>query len=343
MSFSGLAPRRLCGDLDLHPLGIGSGTSRWAAASNPRADGRMLDGLRRAVELGVTFMDTADSHGDGHAERMIGKVLREYPGHRIQVASKTGRLRGTAPHPYAGPRLRHQLEQTLENLYLEELAVYTLDSYDFGLGDQYLDPVVEQLHAMRDLGQIRAIGLRGPDSRSSVHLMRRFRELFDRIRPDILWTQVNGLLPAAVLDNGEDIGAFTLRQGVGLLLASPLAHGLLAGGCARGRLTTPRNGSREHADLATAVLTCGLGELADRFGQGADSLVRLALRSRLQGTTNAVVIVGIGDEQQVEQYVNCLGDPLSAQELAEVEDVFARIRIGLRYPADGLPVAEATV
>lgn len=199
-----LPPRRLCRDLLLHPLGIGSGTSRWISPSSSLLDdGQVLDGLRRAVELGASFVDTADSHGDGHAERLIGKVLREYRGHHVQVASKFGSLRGSAVHPYAGPRVRHQLEQTLENLYLEELAVYTLDSYDFGPGDRYLDSAVEQMHAMRELGQIKAVGLRGPTSTDPMPTVHRFRELFDLIRPDVVWTQANGLLPPAVLEGGK--------------------------------------------------------------------------------------------------------------------------------------------
>lgn len=234
MTPSDLAPRRLARDLMVRPLGVGSGTSRWAPGAVQPDDARLLGGLRRAMEAGAgeddaKLFDTADSHRCGHAERLIGRVLREYPGHKVQVASKVGRVQGSAPHPYAGPRVRHQLEQTLENLYLDELALYTLESYDFGLGDRYLDPVIEQMLALRDLGLIRAIGLRGPGFRSSVRSIRRFLDLFDRIRPDVVWTQASGLLPLADLGDGEDLGAFAARCGVGLVIASPLAHGALAG------------------------------------------------------------------------------------------------------------------
>ncbi|MFF4648258.1 aldo/keto reductase [Streptomyces sp. NPDC001389] len=343
MTLHDLVPRRLCGDLSLQPLGIGSGTSRWDPSASCLDDGRMLDGLRRAVESGVDLVDTADWYGSGHAERLIGKVLREFPGHTVHVASKVGHVRGSAAHPYAGPRLRHQLEQTLENLYLDALAIYTLDSYDFGLGDQYLDPVIAQMQAMRDLGQIRAIGLRGPGSRGSVRLMRRFRELFERIKPDVVWTQANGLLPLAVLEDGEDLGAFTARQGAGLVVASPLAHGALAGGRPARAQSTLGGRSMADADVATLVITQGLEELAVRFGGAPGTLVRLALRFSLQTIANAVVIVGVGDERQVETCLSCLGDPLSDQELLEVADVFSRIRTGLQDPAGGIPAAEANV
>ena len=343
MTPSDLAPRRLARGLLVRPLIIGSGTSRWAPTAGQPEDTRLLNGLRHSVESGVELLDTADSHGFGHAERLIGKVLREYPGHRVQVASTVGRVRGSAPHPYAGPRVRHQLEQTLENLYLNELALYTLASYDFGLGDRYLDRVVDQLCTLRELGQIRAVGLRGPDFRSSVRSIRRFLDLFDRIRPDLVWTQASGLLPLAGLGDGEDLGTFAARHGVGMVIASPLAHGALAGGRPDRALAAWGCFTADRVEAASSAITHGLAELADRFGPSPDALVRVALRFTLQRTQNAVVVAGVGDEQQVGQYFSCLGRPLSDQDLAVLEDVFSRMRTAMCNPEDRAPSVDVNV
>ncbi len=316
-----LTHRPVARDLLLGPVGIGTGTSRWAQTAVQPDDAQLLDGLRRAVESGVELIDTADSHRYGHAERLIGKILKENPGHNVRVSSTVGRVRGSAPHPYAGPRLRHQLEQTLENLYLDELAVYTLESYDFGNGDRYLGPVIEQMHVLRDLGQIRAIGLRGPDGRSSARFIRRFLDLFDQIRPDVVWTQASGLLPLADLGDGEDLGVFTARRGVGLLVASPLANGVLAG-----RRPRTEGLADDRTDMQTSSITHGLAVLTDRFGSSADALLRVALRFILHQVQNAVVIVGVGDRQQVGRYFDSLGQPLCAKDLTVIEEVFRRIR-----------------
>ncbi|WP_326812411.1 aldo/keto reductase [Streptomyces scopuliridis] len=348
MTPSDLAPRRLARDLMVRPLGVGSGTSRWAPGAVQPDDARLLGGLRRAMEAGAgeddaKLFDTADSHRCGHAERLIGRVLREYPGHKVQVASKVGRVQGSAPHPYAGPRVRHQLEQTLENLYLDELALYTLESYDFGLGDRYLDPVIEQMLALRDLGLIRAIGLRGPGFRSSVRSIRRFLDLFDRIRPDVVWTQASGLLPLADLGDGEDLGAFAARCGVGLVIASPLAHGALAGGRADGALAAWGVSAVDRAEAVSSAVSGGFAELADRFGPFPDALVRVALRFILQRVQNAVVVVGVGDEQRVGHDVRCLGRPLSDQELAVIDEVFSRIRSAVIRPQGRATSVEVNV
>ncbi|MGD1220573.1 aldo/keto reductase [Streptomyces krungchingensis] len=331
----------------VRPLGVSSGTSRWAPSAPQLDDARLLDGLRHALDVGgdedgVQLLDTADSHRCGHAERLVGKVLKEHRGHRAKVASKVGRVQGSAPHPYAGPRVRHQLEQTLENLYLDELALYTLESYDFGLGDRYLEPVVEQMRALRDLGQIRAIGLRGPGFRSSGRSIRRFLDLFDRIRPDVVWTQASGLLPLAYLGDGEDLGAFAVRRGVGLVIASPLAHGVLTGGCVDRALAAWPGLAADHAAVASAI-THGLAELGDRFGSSPEALTRVALRSILQRAQTAVVVVGVGDQQQNLHDRSILGQPLSEQELTAAGEVFACMRSMLFTQEERTPSVEAIV
>ncbi|MFD3662870.1 aldo/keto reductase [Streptomyces sp. NPDC058659] len=341
-----LVPRPLTPDLMVHPLGVGSGNSRWAPNAVQPDDARLLDGLRRALEAGRVeggehLFDTADGYRGGHAERLVGKVLREHRGHNAQVASKVGRVQGSAPHPYAGPRVRHQLEQTLENLYLDELALYTLDSWDFGPNDRYLDPVVEQMRALRDLGQIRAIGLRGPGFRSSGRSIRRFLDLFDRICPDVVWTQASGLLPLADLGD-EDLGAFTARQGVGLVIASPLAHGALVGACSD-RALVAWGGSVDCAEAMTSALAHGLAELAGRFGPSPDALARVALRFILQRVPNAVVVASAGDHDRAGPGLHFLGQPLSDHELAVIDTVFSRIRSVLIQPDGHAPSMEVNV
>ncbi|MYT82372.1 Predicted oxidoreductase [Streptomyces sp. MnatMP-M77] len=322
---------RVAGDLHLPPLGVGTGTSRWSSSPSQPDDATLLAGLRRAVEDGVGFIDTADSQRQGHAERLVGKILKESRGHSVQVSSTVGRVLGSAPHPYAGPRVRHQLEQTLENLYLPELAVYILESYDFGNGDRYLGPVIDQMRALRDVGHIRAIGLRGPGERASVRSRGRFLELFEQVRPDVVWTQASGLYPLPDLGGGEDLGSFATRHRVGLLIASPLAHGVLAGRPLRGE-APQAGGVVEHS----TEIARGLAALRDRFGPSVDSLLRVALRYLLRRAQNVVVVVGVGDARQVASYFSCLGRPLSTADLQMIEEVFCAMRTAINPLCNGM-------
>lgn len=183
-----------------------------------------LVALHHAVSRGYTFLDTADSCGAGRAERLIGQFLRRYPGTTVQLSSKVGRVAGSAPHPLAGRHIQHQLEQSLENLYAEQLDLYTLDSVDFGPDDRYLGNAVDVMATLRDLGYIKAIGLRGPHANGSVppaewaERISRFLRAFLLLEPDVVWLPFNAYTPLIELD-GEDLLSFISRHGVGMVLA----------------------------------------------------------------------------------------------------------------------------
>ena len=113
--------------------------------------------LRRAVELGVDFIDTADSYGPNVSEELIAEALRPYG--EVKVATKAGLLR-TGPGvwvPCGRPDyLRQQCELSLRRLGLESLDLFQLHRIDASV------PAEEQfglLRALLDEGKVRAVGL----------------------------------------------------------------------------------------------------------------------------------------------------------------------------------------
>ncbi|WP_424892277.1 aldo/keto reductase [Streptomyces sp. XH2] len=330
MAGHALALRPLCRRLAVHPLGVHCA----AVGDHPGPhDQPLRDGLWRAAECGATFLDTSDSYGLGHSERIIGQFLRDWPGHRLQVSSKVGLVRGSAPHPYADRRIHQQLEQTIDNLYIEPpLALYTLASLDFGPADRYLGSAIDQMRILRRNGDITAIGMRGPHTALGAPLEEwrrqaaRFVHLFHLIQPDVVWTHYHGLTPAVALtDEGDDLFTFTRRHGTGLVLAAPLAHGILAGKPLHRPTAQHGLGARDAGPIAA-----GIRELRHHFGHAPGTLSRLALRVCLQKSDHAAVIFGFRNEAQVEENYTCLGEPLTPEELALAEDVYARVRVGLQ-------------
>ena len=86
-----------------------------------------LAALRRALDQGVNFIDTADVYGDGRSEKLIGQVLRERSGERIYVATKAGRR--LSPHVadgYTRENLTAFVERSLRNLGVETLDLVQL-------------------------------------------------------------------------------------------------------------------------------------------------------------------------------------------------------------------------
>ncbi|MER5372606.1 aldo/keto reductase [Streptomyces sp. NPDC002553] len=348
MTAHDLGARHLCRDILTHPLGLHCHvpTDDAHPDGSVRA-GRFLAGLHRAVERGAMFFDTADSYGCGYSERVLGQFSRQSPDLNLQLSSKVGQIRGSAVHPYAGRHIHHQLEQTLENLYAEELHLYTLDSFDFGPGDRYLGNAIDAMRTLREVKAIRAIGMRGPFTRYAASpeewaaQAERFLYLFRLIKPDVVWTRFNAFTPAVSLE-GQDLFTFTARHGVGLVLAAPLAHGVLVGkggASASSRPTVPsRRGGlmpwlRERVDEQLDVLR-------RHFGEAPGTLARLALRSCLQRGDQCVVVAGFSTAEQVEENFSCLGDPLTELELGIIDDVYAGLQTQVREAASRLPVME---
>jgi aryl-alcohol dehydrogenase-like predicted oxidoreductase len=149
----------LGGDLPVHRLGFGAmrltGDGIWGEPKNPD-EARQV--LRRAVALGVNFIDTADSYGPEVSERLIGESLHPYS-HGVVIATKGGFTR-QGPNkwlPVGRPEYLHQqLELSLRRLKLERIDLYQLHRIDPKV------PVEESLGVLVTLqraGKIRHIGL----------------------------------------------------------------------------------------------------------------------------------------------------------------------------------------
>ena len=120
-------------DLPVHRLGYGTmrlvGDGAWGEPSDPEEAKRVL---QRAVELGITLIDTADAYGPEIAERLIGEALAPYPA-GVVIATKGGITRqGPAKTEYVGRAgyLIQCVEMSLRRLKLERIDLYQLHRID---------------------------------------------------------------------------------------------------------------------------------------------------------------------------------------------------------------------
>jgi pyridoxine 4-dehydrogenase len=147
------------GDLTVNRLGFGAmrltGKGVWGPPDDPDECIRVL---RRAVELGVNFIDTADSYGPFISERLIRKALHPYP-EGLVVATKAGLLRtGPDEWPVLGypAYLRQECEMSLRRLRVDTIDLFQLHRIDdkFPAEDQ-----IGELVKLQQEGKIRHIGL----------------------------------------------------------------------------------------------------------------------------------------------------------------------------------------
>jgi aryl-alcohol dehydrogenase-like predicted oxidoreductase len=147
------------GDLTVNRLGYGAmritGEGIWG---EPTDLGRAQDALRKAVELGVNFIDTADSYGPGVSESLIAETLYPYP-EDLVIATKGGLTRPAAWRwePDGTPQhLREACEGSLRRLRLDQIDLYQLHRPDPAV------PLAESIGALVELqqeGKIRHIGV----------------------------------------------------------------------------------------------------------------------------------------------------------------------------------------
>lgn len=162
----------LGGDLTVNRMGFGAmrltGPRIWGPPKN-RAEAIRV--LQRAVEMGVNFVDTADSYGPHVAEELIAEALHPYPG--LVIATKAGFERPGPGRWVENGRpeyLRRQLEGSLRRLRLERIDLWQLHRIDAKV------PAQEQFEAIREFqreGLIRHVGL----SEVSVDDIERARQL----------------------------------------------------------------------------------------------------------------------------------------------------------------------
>jgi methylglyoxal reductase len=296
-----------------------------------------IAGLEKAYELGATLFDTADIYGHGRSERLLGRLVAQVPRSSIVVTSKVGYFSGTAPHGYHPPHMRHQLEQSLDNLGTDYLDIYFLHHADFGPDDVQLEGAVQAMHAFQAEGLIRAVGMRGPHRYALERLgattvregkVARFERLFERVRPDVLAVRDNLLTPQV---RSAGIFSFATAHQCGVLINKPLAQGLLTGSYDpdRQRSFGPgdhRTRKRWFTPPAVRIIENGLSQLRMRFGSEPGDLIRIALWSCLDRSPDTAVLVGFTRPEQVETNLTCLGPPPAAEVLHFAREVMAGVQ-----------------
>ena len=149
----------LGGDLTVNRMGYGAmritGKGIWGP---PEDRGAALDTLRRAVELGVDFIDTADSYGPDVSEELIAEALYPYPAGLV-ITTKAGWTRhgpGVWQHNASPAHIAQAVEGSLQRLRLERIDIYQLHVPDPAVS---FDASVEAFAQLREQGKVRHVAL----------------------------------------------------------------------------------------------------------------------------------------------------------------------------------------
>ncbi|SDM01642.1 aldo/keto reductase [Streptomyces wuyuanensis] len=206
----------LGGDLTVNRLGFGAmrltGPGIWG---EPEDHDEAVRVLRRAVELGVNFIDTADSYGPFVSERLIREALHPYPDDLV-IATKAGLARSGPDgwSPLGRPEyLRQQLELSLRHLGVERIDLYQLHRIDEKV------PTADQLGELallRQEGKIRHIGV----SEVTVEQLEEARSYVDVVSVQNLYNLADR--------SAEDVLRYAESENLAFIPWFPIATGELA-------------------------------------------------------------------------------------------------------------------
>jgi aryl-alcohol dehydrogenase-like predicted oxidoreductase len=276
------------GDLPVHRLGYGTmrlvGEGAWGEPADP-AEARRV--LQRAVELGVTLIDTADAYGPEIAERLIGEALAPYPAGLV-IATKGGITRqGPAKTEYVGRAgyLIQCVEMSLRRLRLERIDLYQLHRID---PRTPLEESLGALKRMQEQGKIRHIGL-------------------SEVTPAEI-EAAETIVPIVTVQNRysladrrhEETLIYCERRGIGFLPWYPNAGG---------KLLKPDHPAAKK-----------MGQIASRHGA---TVSQLSLAWLLQRSPVLMPIPGTSKGSHLEENVAAVDLKLSPEEWAEVEAAVA--------------------
>lgn len=311
---------------------IGLGCFSMSGAYGAADDAESVATIRRAIDLGVTLLDTSASYGQGHNHRLIGDALKGGLRERVFIHSKTGTIRAPDGHSVAEgsgtpERLREICERSLQNLGIETLDAFCLSRIDPTV------PIEETMGGMALLveeGKTRFIGL----SEAAPGTVRRA----DAVHPlsslqfeYSLWTrdvEAGGHLAAC-----EDLGLALMAYaplGYGFLTGTVGGRDALADGDARHKF--PRFGADNAAANREKVAV--IRAVADRH---AATPAQIALAWLLTRDGRVFPIPGCKSRVHLEENLKAAEIALTPEDLAALEEAFPPgAAAGERYPPGGM-------
>jgi aryl-alcohol dehydrogenase-like predicted oxidoreductase len=323
---------RVLGNSHLQVSAIGLGCMGMSQSYGPGDDEESTRTIRRALELGITFLDTADVYGRGANERLVARAL-EGRRHQVVLATKCGIIPGPAgPTGVDGSpaHVREACAASLARLKTDVIDLYYLHRVDPTV------PIEETIGAMAELvrqGKVRTIGL----SEVSARTLRRAHA----VHPI---TAVQSEYSLWFRDPEASVLPACRELGVGFVPFSPLGRGFLSGRVTNVDALAPED-LRRRVPRFQGVnfehnmrLVDRLRAIAARRGCEAS---QLALAWLLAKSDDIVPIPGTKRRRYVEENAGAVSVELTPAEVAEIESVFTPdAGAGARYPEEMLRLVE---
>lgn len=277
--------------------------------------------IHRAYELGINFFDTANGYARGGAEKVVGEALKEFPRESYVLATKVYFPMGDGPND-RGLSRKHIFEQchlSLKRLGTDYIDLYQCHRYDDGV------PLEETLRALDDLvsqGKILYVGVSQWSAQNIDDALTLAKALnLDRIVSNQPYYNAIGR------DLEKEVMPLCEKEGIGQVVYSPLAQGVLTGKYKPGqplpegsRAADPGQNmflNRGQLDESVLERVQNLVPIAEREGL---TMSQLALAWCLRKPIVSSVIIGASRPEQVDDNAGASGKQLSEETLREIDE-----------------------
>ena len=309
---TGLKVSRLC----LGMMSFGSPT--WRPWVLDETQARPI--LKRAVELGITFFDTADVYSLGASEEVLGRAVRDLlPRDKAVIATKVfyPLTRSLSAGSLSRKHIMHAIDDSLRRLGMDYVDLYQIHRFD---PDTPIEETLEALHDVVKSGKARYIGA------SSMFAWQFARMLYtQRAHSWTPFVSMQNHYNLVYREEEREMHPLCRAEGIGLIPWSPLARGFLAGNRQRGRKdATPRESSDDYGHSLYYADTDY--DVVDRVVDVARELgvapIQVALAWIFREPAVAAPIVSVTKLAQLEQLVAGLDLKLTDAAAARVEEPY---------------------
>ena len=309
-------------DLNLTTVGLGTwaiGGAGWQWAWGPQDDADSIAAIRKGLDLGINWLDTAAAYGQGHSEEVVGKAIA---GRRDEViiATKCGLVWDEgSPDLYGrltAKSVRAECEASLKRLNIEVIDLYQVH---WPRDEEHLEEGWSTIADLIKEGKLRYAGV----SNFTIDQIERVRTIHPvaSLQP-----------PYSMLERDVEVEllSYCAANGIGVVAYSPMQSGMLTGKYTRQSIASlPDNDWRkkqnpdfqEPALSANLELIEGLRPIAERYGK---SVAQLAIAWVLRRPEITSAIVGARRPSHIEETAAAGDWGLSAEDIVKIDALLAR-------------------
>jgi aryl-alcohol dehydrogenase-like predicted oxidoreductase len=300
--------------LEITRIGFGAwaiGGGGWEFGWGPQEDEESIAAIHRALEQGLNWIDTAAAYGFGRSEDVVGRAL-EGIGERPYVFTKCSLLEGPGRrvlHNLKRDSVMKEAEESLKRLRIDAIDLYQIH---WPNPDEDIEEGFGALAELKEQGLVRHIGV----SNFDVEQLRRIQQI----------APVETLQPQYSLierDVEQELLPFAEREGIGVIVYSPMSSGLLTGAMTRERIEAMPDDDWRKGDTRfqepqlseNLALVDRLRTVAERYETvpGAVAVAWTLANPAVDGA-----IVGFRRPDQVDPLLAAAGLELTPQDIAEI-------------------------